>query len=76
MGDDGAPHGVEMLSEAAWVKFGSAERPVPPMTAIRTVPVIEGIGYGHHSGALFVFTVVGSWRRLHSQQVWSVKKIR
>ena len=34
MGDEGVPHGVSTLREAASVKPGSDCRPVPPMTAM------------------------------------------
>lgn len=36
MGEEGWPHGVLRLRVAAWVKFGSDCRPVPPMTAMWT----------------------------------------
>ena len=38
IGEDGFPHGVGILREAARVKEGRVDRPVPPMTAIRTGP--------------------------------------
>lgn len=36
MSEEGAPHGVAIESEATGVKPGRVERPVPPITAMRT----------------------------------------
>lgn len=37
IGEDGAPHGVSMLSDATFVNPGNSWIPVPPMTAMRTL---------------------------------------
>lgn len=50
IGEEGFPHGVEMFSSATGVKPGRLDRPVPPMTAIRTGSSI------HVSAALRVET--------------------
>lgn len=39
IGDDVDPHGVSIVKEATGWKLGSDSRPVPPMTAMRGVPV-------------------------------------
>jgi hypothetical protein len=37
MGEEGLPQGVSMSREATLVKPGRSWRPVPPMTAMRTL---------------------------------------
>ena len=38
MWEEGVPQGVVGVRVAAWWKLGSVERPVPPITAMRTEP--------------------------------------
>lgn len=39
IGDDGLPHGVSMSRHATGWKFSNDSRPVPPITAMRGVPL-------------------------------------
>ncbi len=42
IGEEGTPHGVVTGMDATCVKSGSAARPVPPITPMRTFPAVSG----------------------------------